>query len=226
SVQLTASAGSSWLWSNGSSNQSITINSTGTHSVTVTDANGCSNTSSVTSVNVSPSPVVTISASPYTRLYPGLTTSLTANVSPAGSYNYAWFRDGNPVTGANAATLAGIDLDALGSYTVMVTNTTGLPCSDLSDALVIADSAISKLFILPNPNNGSFEVVYHSSGNTTYTLSIVDGKGAVVYRKAYSISSPYQRMAVDIQKQGGGLFYVVLTNSQGKRIATGKVVIQ
>lgn len=226
SVQLTASAGNSWMWSNGSSAQSITINSTGTHSVTVTDANGCSNTSSVTSVNVSPSPVVSISASPYTRLYPGLTTSLTANVTPSGSYNYAWFRNGNPVAGGNAATLSGIDLDELGSYTVMVTNTTGLPYSDLSDALVIADSAISKLFILPNPNNGNFEVVYHSSGNNTYTLSIVDGKGAIVYRKAYSISSPYQRMPVDIKKQGGGLFHVVLTNIQGKRIATGKVLIQ
>lgn len=225
-VVLTASAGSTWAWSTGASTQSITVANTGNYSVTVTNAQGCSATSAATGVNVSPNPVVTISAAPYTSLFPGLVTNLTANVTPTGTYNYAWFRDNVAVPGAVAQTLNGIDPYKLGSYTVTVTNTSGLPCSNTSAAVVIKDSAIAKLFILPNPNRGRFEVVYHSSGANSYNLRIYDSKGAYVYQKAYSISSPYQRMEVDMRHLGKGLFHVVLTNSAGKRLATGKVVIQ
>ncbi|HIE15871.1 MAG TPA: PKD domain-containing protein, partial [Bacteroidales bacterium] len=51
---LTVSSGySSYLWNTGSSNSSITVSTSGTYSVTVTDANGCSGSSQVT-VQVSP----------------------------------------------------------------------------------------------------------------------------------------------------------------------------
>ena len=194
--------------------------------MTVTNAQGCSAASASTAVSVSPNPVVTISAAPYTSLFPGLVTNLTANVTPAGTYNYTWYRDNVAVPGANTSTLNGIDPYKLGSYTVNVTNTTGLPCSNTSAAVVIKDSATAKLFILPNPNRGRFEVVYYSSGANSYTLRIYDSKGAFVYQKAYSISSPYQRMDVDMRHLGKGLFHIVLVNSSGKRLATGKVVIQ
>jgi hypothetical protein len=225
-VVLTASAGSSWSWSNGATTQSITVTNSGNYSVTVTNASGCTATSSSTTVAVSPNPQVSISASPYTRLYPGLTTTLTANVNPPGTYNYTWYRNGNLVPSATSATLSGIDLDKLGSYTVTVTNTSGLPCSNTSAALAILDSVYTKLFILPNPNGGVFDVVYYSGAATNYTLSLYDSKGALVYSKAYSIISPYQRMNVNIKQHGRGIFQVVLTDKAGKRIANGKVLVQ
>lgn len=225
-VVLSASAGSSWLWSNGATTQAITVTNSGSYSVTVTNASGCSASSASTTVAVSPNPVAVITASPYTRLYPGITTTLTANVTPAGTYNYSWFKNGTPITGANTATLSGLDLDDLGSYTVTVTNTAGLPCSNTSAALSILDSALVKLFIMPNPNNGQFEVAYHSTAATSYTLSLFDGKGALVYRKAYNITSPYQRMQVDMRRSNAGIYQLVLTDKTGKRLATGKVLIE
>ncbi len=57
-VTLTASAASSYLWSNGASSQSITVNSTGNYSVKVTNASGCSATSSPFTVS-SPSNTAT-----------------------------------------------------------------------------------------------------------------------------------------------------------------------
>lgn len=226
-VILTASAGSSWLWSNGATTQAITVNNSGNFSVTVTNASGCSNTSATTSVSVSPNPQVSISAAPYTRLFPGLSTTLTANVTPAGSYNYTWFKDNVIVPGATSQTLTGIDVNKLGSYTVSVTNTSGLPCTNTSAGFAIADSATTKLFIMPNPNRGKFNVSYHSSGNNTYTLTIYDTKGSLIYQKQYNITSPYQLMEVNLAFAGRkGLHHVVLTGSGGKRLATGKVVIQ
>jgi hypothetical protein len=225
-VVLTASAGSSWLWSTGATTQSITVSTSGNYTVTVTSA-GCSATSTATAVVVSPNPQVTLTASPYSSLLPGLLTTLTANVTPPGTYNYAWFKNGLPVPGVNTSTLTNLDLDDLGSYTVTVTNTTGLPCSNSSLALVLKDSASSKLFIYPSPNNGQFAVRYHASGaNVVNRLVIYDAKGAMVYNRAYAITSPYQKMDVNMDRNSDGLYRVVLFDKAGKKLADGTVLIQ
>lgn len=227
-VTLTATTnGASYSWSNGANTQSIIAGSSGNYTVTVTSAAGCSATSAATVVSVSPNPVVNISAAPYTRLYPGLSTTLTANVNPAGNYNYTWYRDNIPVPGAVSSTLPGIDPNKLGSYTVTVTNSSGLPCSNTSAALLISDSAVNKLFILPNPNNGKFDVLYHNIGTNTYTLKIYDSKGAYVFEKSYTLSAPYQRMEVNLRNAGRkGIYHIVLAGSGRNKLATGKVLIQ
>lgn len=224
-VVLTASAGSSWLWSNGATTQAITVSSpaaSGNYTVTVTNASGCSATSSATSVTVNPRPVVTLSASPYTSLFPGLSTTLTASVSPAGTYTYNWFKNTVVVPGAASSSL-NVGLSDIGSYAVQVTNAGG--CSNTSNVVVIADSATSRLFIMPNPNNGQFEVSYYSPSANSFTLTISDSKGAVVYSKAYTIASPYQRLAVDVRKNGSGIYTIALTDRNGKRIAVGRVMV-
>jgi hypothetical protein len=222
-VVLTASAGSSYLWSNGATTQAITVTTSGSYSVTVTNASGCSASSVATVVTVSPSPVVNISASPYTKLYPGLTTTLTATVNPPGTISYIWFLNGSPVPGATSATLP-VTLNDVGSYTVQATNAGG--CSGISSALLIGDSATSRLFIYPNPNSGQFQVAFYTSGSSTNTITIYDSKGAYVFRKAYNITSPYQLMDVDLRKHGKGVYHIVLTDSKGKRLAKGSVVTQ
>src|SRR5262249_13993584 len=62
SVTLTANSGASYAWSNGATTQSITVNASGNYSVTVTDANGCSATSSSTAVTVNALPSAAITA--------------------------------------------------------------------------------------------------------------------------------------------------------------------
>ncbi|MBK8611660.1 MAG: S8 family serine peptidase [Chitinophagaceae bacterium] len=224
-VLLTASAGNSWLWSNGATTQSITVSTTANYSVVVTNASGCaSDASAAIPVTISPQPVVAISASPYTRLLPGLKTTLTANVTPPGTYNYVWMKNGSAVAGATGPTLE-VDLDKLGSYSVMVTNAGN--CSNTSALVNISDSASTKLFILPNPNNGRFDVIYHSvSATNTHTLRIFDAKGALAYSNEFLITGPYQRMGVDMRGNGSGTYIVALFNANGERVATGKVVIQ
>jgi Subtilase family/PKD-like domain/Ig-like domain CHU_C associated len=225
-VVLTATAGNAYIWSNGATNRSITVTTSGSYTVTVTHTNGCISSSAATVVSVSPRPLVTISASPYMNLFPGLSTTLTANVTPPGTYNYAWFKNAVLIPGATSNTISGINLDGIGSYTVTVTNTTGLACSNTSPAVAIGDSATSKLFIYPSPNNGNFRVVYYSPGtNVKNTLTIYDSKGALVLNQVYTLNSPYQAMNVDMSRNRGGLFRVVLINAAGKKVATGTVSI-
>jgi uncharacterized membrane protein YccF (DUF307 family) len=61
SVKLTATEAVRYLWSNADTTRSITVNKTGNYSVTITDANGCSNTSEATTVTVSDNeaPIIT-----------------------------------------------------------------------------------------------------------------------------------------------------------------------
>ena len=49
---LQASSGSSYLWSNGAITSSISVNTAGSYTVTVTDLNGCSATSNATILNI------------------------------------------------------------------------------------------------------------------------------------------------------------------------------
>ena len=166
-----------------------------------------------------------MAASPYTRLFPGFSTSINASVSPAGTYSYSWVRDGVAVPGSNSATLP-VTVNALGSYAVVVTN--GQGCSNTSALMVIGDSASRNLFIWPNPNDGQFTVSYHATSQTnpTHTITVYDSKGSYVFRGTYNIDSPYQRMEVDLRKLSSGVYHIALTDKTGKRLAEGSFVIQ
>ena len=85
SVNLTANSGSSYLWSNGATTNSISANTTGNYNVTVTYATGCSSTSPITSITVNQLPSNGVTASGPTTFCSGGSVTLTAN-SSTGSY--------------------------------------------------------------------------------------------------------------------------------------------
>ncbi len=222
SVQLTASAGSSYLWSNGATTQSITVTTANNYTVKVTNAAGCNVTSSATTVTVLPQPTVSLSAAPYTKLYPGLTTTLTANVSPAGNYTYVWKKDGAVISAtSNSLSVTGANL---GSYSVTVSNAAN--CSNSSQALNISDSVSSRLFVYPNPSTGRFNVSYYSSAAGQFGINIYDSKGAKVYEKTYNVSPGYQPMPVVINRNSKGIYRLVLTDKNGKKIAVENILLQ
>lgn len=99
SVQLTASAGSTFLWSNGATTQSITVADAGDYSVTV---DGCTAASPVTVSNISNA---TITANGPTTICPGYSLDLTTD----GGTNYLWS------TGATSQT---ITVSEAGNYSV------------------------------------------------------------------------------------------------------------
>ncbi|HEX6099032.1 MAG TPA: hypothetical protein VF432_22155 [Thermoanaerobaculia bacterium] len=127
SVMLTASSGTSWLWSNGATTQSITVNAAGSYSVTVTNENGCSATSAATNVTVNPLPAATITAGGPTTFCQGGSVTLTAS----NGTSWLW---------SNGATTQSITVNAAGSYGVTVTNGNG--CSATSAATNVTVNAL------------------------------------------------------------------------------------
>ncbi len=139
-VTLTASEGSSYLWSTGATTRSIEVSTAGNYTVTVTNANGCSATSTATAVTVSAFPVATITAAGPTTITQ--TGNVVLNANTGTGFSYQWYKGGLAI---NAATNSTYTATTSGSYTVKVTNATG--CETLSAATLV-----KMVFVLPATN--------------------------------------------------------------------------
>lgn len=197
--------------------------------VLVTTAGCTAVTSANALLTVNPAPVVVLSASPYTALFPGLTTTLTAAVSSGVGSTYTWFLNGVVVPGATGSTLTNLGVDNLGTYTVTAGTTNG--CAGTSNAVTLRDSASNNLFIYPNPNNGSFQVRFFNSPDNPYSgtprsVVVYDSKGGRVYSQATIITpGTYGAMNINLVNQPAGIYHVDLVDGRGNRLKTGKVVI-
>ena len=97
-VTLTASSGSSYLWSTGATTQSITASAQATYSVTVTNFNGCSGSASQV-VTLLPNPqIFNITGGGTYCSSPGSGVSVSMNNSESGVNYQFWFTAGDSIT--------------------------------------------------------------------------------------------------------------------------------
>ena len=123
-VVLTATAGASYIWSNGDTTQAITVTNSGTYSVTVTTAEGCVGTTGNVQVTVNPLPVPVISVVGPSEFCEGESTTLTT-----GSFNsYLW---------STGATTQSIVVATGGNYTVTVTDGNGCVGTSAAQAITV-----------------------------------------------------------------------------------------
>lgn len=120
SVLTTMATYSSYTWSSGGTTASKVVTTAGTHSVTVTNADGCSATSPSVTVVVNPLPTVIITGN--NNLCFGESTILSAT---AGMADYDW---------STGASTASITTATGGTYTVTATNALG--CSNTASRTV------------------------------------------------------------------------------------------
>lgn len=126
SVLLTASTGTSYLWSTGETTQSITVSASGSYTVSI--ANGsCGSNSEPTIVTVNPSPATpALSVSGATTFCEGGSVVINVtNVEPGVSYQWLKSVGGsfaNPISGETGTSIL---VTTTGRYTVMVTNSCG-----------------------------------------------------------------------------------------------------
>ena len=114
-AQLTATAGfDHYHWSNGATSASITVNSSGNYSLTVTDTNGCTASDNI-SVNLNSAPSLNLGANISTC------SSQTTITAPGAYGSYLW---------SNGATSASITVNSSGNYSLTVTDTNGCTASD------------------------------------------------------------------------------------------------
>jgi hypothetical protein len=157
SVNLTASQGSTYLWSNGQTTQSISATNSGSYTVQVTDANGCVETSTPIQVTVNPNPQVTISNSNPTTFCQGSSVTLTST----GASSYQW---------SNNQSTDSISVNNSGGFYTIGTDVNG--CSDTSNTISVV--------VNPNP-----QATISNSGPSTFCQGgtvILNSSGASSYQ--------------------------------------------
>ena len=185
SVTLSTGTAAAYLWSNGSTAPTITVNAAGTYSVVLTGSNGCTATSSPSTVTVTPVPVASISASGPTAICQGSSVTLTA----APATNYLW---------NNGATTQSITVSTVGSYFVNVG--TG-SCSATSTPVFVSYNPVPLANITP-------------SGPTTFCLGsqvTLNGPSGNGYTYLWSNGATTQ----GITSAAAGNFSVTVTNAFG-----------
>ena len=179
--------------------------------------------SGAATLSVSAQPTVTLTASPYTKLYPGFSTVITATVNPPAGFTTVWTRNGTPVTPTNNT--YNVNVDRLGTYTVVATIGS---CISVPATITISDSASDKLWIFPSPNGGQFTISYYNPGGgaTTQQVNIYDAIGRRVYSDIINVTQAYQLIKVDMRRNSAGVYRVVMRDSAGKKVKTGTVTIR
>ena len=186
-VVLTASSGSSYLWTPGNqTTQSITVSSAGSYSVTVIQSNGCSATSTPMTVSVSSAATSTITPNGATTFCQGGSVVLSAN----SGNSYLWTPGG--------ATTQSITASSSGSYTVRVTNAGG--CSATSSAVIVTVNSNPTATITPGG-----ATTFCQGGNVTLTSST---------GSSY-LWLPNNETTQSINVSSSGSYSVRVTNSNG-----------
>jgi gliding motility-associated-like protein len=184
STELIATQGTSYLWSEGSTSQTIFVSTAATYTVTVTDGNGCSGISPPRQINALSAPNVSVSQTPSGPVCVGDTVTLTA--SSATSWQWS-----------TGATSQAITVTGPGNYTVLVTNNSG--CSAISPGSSVnylpqGNSAIvpaGPVLITPGSSvsltanqgsayswsQGATSQVISVNGPGTYTVTVTDANG-------------------------------------------------
>ncbi len=123
-VILTATAATSYLWTNNATTQSITVSTAGANSVTTINSNGCPATSATTTVTVNSKPTV-LTTNPSAVCSPS-TVNITLpaiTVGSTGGLTYTYFTNAGATTPYLTPTTAT-------SGTYYIVGATGNSCSD------------------------------------------------------------------------------------------------
>jgi hypothetical protein len=167
--------GVSYLWSDSSTTQTLLVTSGGNYAVTVTAANGCTNSDTI-SIIINPVPVVTVSpVSSPVCLDDG---TVTLNATPAGG---TWSGPGvtgslfNPMTAGN------------GTHTLLYTYTDVNGCTDTANVTIavnpctgVAENNSSAVNVYPNPTEGVFTLTLDFPAEHV-AIVMTDIQGRVVY---------------------------------------------
>jgi large repetitive protein len=218
SVTLTSSTGTSYLWSNGATTQSIIVNSAGNYSVSVYNANGCISLPS-------PTTQVQVNALPAIPIISQLGNTLTATTASS----YQWLKDAAVIVGATAQDYT---YTIGGNYTVVVTNIFG--CSSTSQnfiALRMQSSNISNSFfyhnVSPNPLGTVGRTYYSLTKNAIVSIYILDAFGRkttdIIKNINQQPGSYTYNLYPNIATMSAGYFFVVYQINDEKIVE--KIVI-
>lgn len=202
--------GTTYLWTGGSSDQTLDVTATGNYSVTVTNADGCSNDDAVT-VTVLNAPTV----AGVTSTVNGGSVTFTAT-TPQNATTYQWnFGDGNTITALSPSIQ--YNYAECGEYTATLTvgNANGCGTDDAQTSFEIICSGIEEadiaanVGVYPNPASEYIQLA-NPNGLTIEGIAVFDAAGKQLYQTAGN-----QTAMPDITAWAPGM-YLIKIQADGK----------
>ncbi|MBC5994255.1 Ig-like domain-containing protein [Pontibacter cellulosilyticus] len=215
SVTLTATAGTSYLWSNGATTRSITVTTSGSYTVTVTNENGCSATSQARNVNVNQVPA-----------RPSIVHNGN-NLSSSEAEGNQWYLNGIAIAGATSQNLT---VTQSGIYSVKITNASSCasPFSEEVNVTITAlnkeHAAINGLQVYPNPTTGKFTVSFTVTKTEKVKLVLVNSIGQILFEDTQSRTAGSHEQQVSLYNLPTGVYYLQV-HTNGK-VLNKKVVVK
>ena len=201
SVVLTSSSANSYLWNpGGATTQSITVTASGTYSVEITDANGCSATSTSTTVTVNPLPATpSITASGPTTFCAGDSVILTSS----SATNNVWSPGGQ--------TTQSITVLASGTYSVVVNNGGCISGNSNTITVTVNSAPAAPTITASGPttfcagdsvvltSSSSVDNIWSPGGATTQSITVVaSGTYSAILSNGACISGPSNSIVVTV----------------------------
>ena len=216
-VQLqTTSVYTSYAWSNAQNGvPSITVG-TGSHSVTVTDFNGCIDTAYITIGEYQPPQQPQVIKS---------NCILTSDVTPTGA-SYKWWFDktgsGYQVVGSNSSSYNAM-ITGDGLYKVELTDQNS--CKSTSNPISVTGcgtsvnelSLLAELDLFPNPSNGVFTVSFKSESINRVEIAFLNLLGEKLYNQIFQLSNGELKTEVNLSSAPQGLYFILIT-ANGKSV--------
>ncbi|UTW67430.1 T9SS type A sorting domain-containing protein [bacterium SCSIO 12643] len=213
-VVLDANMQGTYLWSDGSTNQTLSVTAPGIYSVTVTDQNCVSSAST----NVSEILNAIASFSTSSSLY----TAVFTNTSQNG-VSYLWnFGDGTTSTYENPThAFSNTNEDSL-CYVVTLEVTNSCGAATYTDYCVKVGKSVNPLSIsevelaslisvYPNPNAGIFTVNVKSDESKDMSIEVLDVRGAQVFVQSYGKINGEVNRTVNLEGVAQGIYFVKVT---------------
>jgi gliding motility-associated-like protein len=199
SVTLTANSGSSYLWSNGAQTQAITVTAGGSYYVTVTNASGCSATSTATAVTVNAVPTANILANGPLTFCQGGSVTLTASPIVSGN-TYAW---------SNGGTTSSITVSSSATVTLTVTSAAGCSVTSLPVAVNVFANPTATI-------TASGATTFCAGGSVTLTANAGTG-----YTYQWSNNTNNQAAVIT----ASGSYTVTVTDANGCSVTSAPTVV-
>ncbi|NVK64936.1 MAG: T9SS type A sorting domain-containing protein [Flavobacteriales bacterium] len=201
SVDLTSSQGTGNVWSTSETTQTISATTDGTYTVTYTDANGCSETSTPFTVTVNPLPTVTQTPLGLVCEYdPSFTLT---GASPAGG-TYS----GTGVSGS----LFDPAVAGIGIHPITYEYTDGNGCTNSATENIEVDGCTSieeyiqeQINVYPNPTSTIVNVELKGA----FSTSMTDAKGRVVFE-----GSGIDVMNINTESFESGVYFLQIQNDE------------
>lgn len=206
SATLVAAGGNTYLWSDNSTTDSITVSpaSTTTYSVVVYSTDFCTDTATVT-VTVNQLPVVSLALSQTTICLDDAALNITGGSPAGGSYSGTAVNNGvfDPaVAGAGTSAITYTYTDANGCTNTASQNITVSACTG------VAEADQSGFAIMPNPAASFINLNWTENVNT---VVIVDIRGREVFTQNVSNRNT---LTVDLQQLPAGTYSVRFIGSE------------